>query len=268
MTRTYRIPILLIPLLFWACEHFEYSPSEVRVDDEDKYQTEKNIQRFKNQKVGDTLTIAAFGDSQRFHRETAELVQALNKRNDIDLVLHTGDIADFGIQEEFDWMNDKFTELNMPILTVIGNHDLVANGSEVYRQMFGEFDYVVDHERFRFIFLNTNSLEFGFDGTVPNLNWLDQQLADTSMYDQAMVINHVPPFNADFDPNLISEYGEILGRYGKTVLALNGHHHNYNYGILPESNVHFLNTMSAKQKRYIELTITRSGDSWHQIINL
>ena len=39
------------------------------------------------------------GDSQRWYDETADFVSHLNKRDDIDFVIHGGDVSDFGVTD-------------------------------------------------------------------------------------------------------------------------------------------------------------------------
>ena len=37
------------------------------------------------------------GDSQRWYDETLDFVGEINKRDDIDFVIHGGDMSDFGV---------------------------------------------------------------------------------------------------------------------------------------------------------------------------
>lgn len=44
------------------------------------------------------------GDSLRWYNEAEDFVTVLNKRNDVDFVIHGGDISDFGLTKEFMWV--------------------------------------------------------------------------------------------------------------------------------------------------------------------
>ena len=58
----------------------------------------KNIARIEEICEGkDTLRFVLMGDSQRWYDETEDFVKALNKRDDVDFVIHGGDISDFGL---------------------------------------------------------------------------------------------------------------------------------------------------------------------------
>ena len=69
--------------------------------------------------------------------------------------------------------------MDKPYLPVIGNHDFIANGPLIFEKMYGPFDYSFKLGKFKFVAVNTNSIEFAYDGSVPNMNWLKSQLSDT-----------------------------------------------------------------------------------------
>ena len=46
------------------------------------------------------------GDSQRWYDATEDFVKEINKRDDIDFVIHGGDMSDFGVTKEFLWQRD------------------------------------------------------------------------------------------------------------------------------------------------------------------
>ena len=54
----------------------------------------RNIQRIEEGCRGrNAIRFAVIGDTQRWYDETQEAVEAINRRNDIDFVIHTGDMA-------------------------------------------------------------------------------------------------------------------------------------------------------------------------------
>ncbi|MFZ6050607.1 metallophosphoesterase family protein [Halocola ammonii] len=257
--------LLLLSLSFSGCDWLEYSPNQLILDEDNKNLTERNISKLQATAEKDSLRIAVIGDTQRHYEDTESFVEAVNGRGDIDLVIHTGDITDFGLSQEFNWMGERLNQLNAPHFTVIGNHDFVAQGEDVYNEMYGPYNYSFNHSGVKFIFLNTNSREFNFNGRVPDLDWLESEVQNSEGFELAVVVMHVPIFSQDFDSGLESEFLEILSSSPTPVLTLNGHHHNYGSGELKNSGVPYINTDSVGKERFVLLDI-KSGAFSHQII--
>ena len=83
-----------------------------------------------------TIRFIAMGDSQRWYDETVDFVNAVNKRDDIDFVVHGGDFSDFGLTDEFLWQRDIMNGLHVPYVALIGNHDCLGTGAETYKAVF------------------------------------------------------------------------------------------------------------------------------------
>ncbi|MFN2439489.1 MAG: metallophosphoesterase, partial [Chitinophagaceae bacterium] len=147
---------------------FLYNLNEVRLEENQKNLNAKNIQKIEAIRPLDTLKFILIGDSQRFYSELDDFVKEANGLKNIAFVALAGDISDFGLSKEFQWVNRKLTKLSMPYIAVIGNHDMLANGRKVYEQMFGAEDFTFTCNGNKFICLNTNSREKGFDGSLPN----------------------------------------------------------------------------------------------------
>ena len=63
---------------------------------------QRNIARIEESFKGkDTLRYAFISDSQRWYDELEAFVKHANTRDDIDFVIHGGDVADFGLTKEF-----------------------------------------------------------------------------------------------------------------------------------------------------------------------
>jgi predicted phosphodiesterase len=239
-----------------ACEQIEYSPNEVRLEEDEKDLTRKNFDKIQalNLDKKSSFRFAVISDTQRFYDEVDDAVDALNKRNDIDFVIIDGDITDFGITKEYRWINERMQKLKVPYLTVIGNHDCQGNGKKIYQAMFGPFNYNMNIGRNRFVFINTNSLEF--DSPVPDLNYFRSALEDTANFDQAFVIAHVAPFDVDFDKNLEQEFVRI-SHENKVKVSIHGHQHIY---LEPKKYyndaVDYLIVGSVSKRGYEEVTVT------------
>ncbi|MEN7548308.1 metallophosphoesterase [Rapidithrix thailandica] len=260
------IAVGIAAMIFGQC--ISYSPFEITLEDHEKDLTQKNLNRLLDNPTGnsDTVTFAFIGDTQRFYDASTDFVNVLNKRSDIEFVIHSGDISDFGLDLEFSLMAEILGKLKVPYLTVIGNHDIIYNGRRIYEQMFGPMDYSFTYKGFRFVMLNTNGREFGFSGKVPDIPWLDEQLSDTSHYKNALVIQHVPPGNDDFDNTLETSYAQTLSKWGKTLLSMNGHNHDYSIGEPYNDGVTYLNSFSTSKKSYVVVKIWEGGFS-HVVVD-
>ena len=88
-----------------ACQ-VDYHPYDTRIDGECGINA-KNIARIEASTAGKSaIRFAVISDTQRWYDETQKAVSALNARGDIDFVLHTGDMADFGMKAEFERQRD------------------------------------------------------------------------------------------------------------------------------------------------------------------
>ena len=114
-----------ILLLLYRCDLIEYHPYNVRLHGQTGI-NEKNIARIEESCKGkDTLRFVLMGDSQRWYDETEAFVKALNNRDDVDFVIHGGDISDFGLTKEFLWVRDIMEKLKVPYVALLGNLSLI-----------------------------------------------------------------------------------------------------------------------------------------------
>lgn len=242
-----------------SCEVFEFNPNQIILDDDQKGLTRKNMGMIRTIPPPDTLKFIFMGDTQRFYDDSDDFVKSANQFDDVSFAIHAGDISDFGLVKEFKWVNDIMAGLTVPYLTVIGNHDLLANGRKGYYEMFGDYNYTFEYGPNRFIFLNTNSREFEFDGTVPDLDWLQNQLADNPENKNTIIISHIPPFDADYDPDLELAYANLLAKDKNVKLSLHGHQHAFNDGEFYDDGVRYFVTTSMNKRGYALVSVWDSG---------
>lgn len=252
-----KITILLLALFFFSCENmFDYSPYVIDFDNENKNINQKNIDKLQETKADNTIRIAFTGDTHRFFDKFDNFVNAANQDNSIDFVIHVGDISDFGLPQQYIWGNSYLLNLNFPYFVVLGNHDMVGNGGLAYHEMYGEFNFSFLYGQTKFIFINTNSREFNFNGKIPDINWLDSQLQPNSDFENAVVVFHVPPNDADFDSSLNEEFQATLAKYNNLIFAVHGHLHGHNIYTLNSENVNYVNVYSAGYEKFNIINIT------------
>jgi Icc protein len=219
------IPLISIIMLLNGCGGFEYSPNQVFSGDSPKEINKRNIKRLAEEPGDDRIRFVLTGDSQRAYRNAEDMVSAINKLPEIDFVLLAGDISDFGLSQEMEWIDRIFSKLNRPYIGVIGNHDLVANGERAFKRMFGELNFSFVYNGVKFVCHNTNSRESSFSGNVPDLVWLKQQFLPEPEVNAYVAVSHVPPGDADFDEDLEDDYIKIINNAPNTLASLYAHQH-------------------------------------------
>ena len=254
-----KIVLLINVFLLLACEDiFDYSPYAIDFSDENRNVNQRNIEKLHARENDDTISIAFTGDTHRFFDETELFVSAVNKNKAIDFVIHVGDIADFGLPKQYLWANSYLLKLNVPYFVVIGNHDLVGNGSQAYLEMFGVLNYSFIYNSIKFVFINTNSREFKFNGNVPDIQWLDKQLQPNIDFTKAVVIFHVPPTDGDFDASLKEAFQNSLAHYNNVLFTVHGHlHHHEIYKPFADS-ILFINVFGAEHLKYNSIKISNN----------
>jgi len=214
-------------LLLLGCGGFEYSPNQAFSGDSPKNLNQKNIQRLNQTQGNERIRFILTGDSQRSYKDSEDLVAAVNKLPEIDFLVLAGDISDFGLSQEMEWIDQIFSKLNSPYIGVIGNHDLTANGEKVFKRMFGELDFSFIYQGVKFVCHNTNSRESSFSGNVPDIQWLKQQFLPQEGVNAYVAVAHVPPGDGDFDAALETDYVNTINNSPHTLAALFAHQHNY-----------------------------------------
>ncbi|WP_229214218.1 metallophosphoesterase family protein [Dyadobacter flavalbus] len=258
--------VLISGLVSLSCNGiFQYNPNQVIFRDNEKNLTVKNIERIRSVPPEDTVRFILMGDTQRWYDEAELFVKSANSQKDISFVLHAGDISDFGLSQEFKWVNEIMSGLKYPYLTVIGNHDIVANGSASYRKMYGALNYSFEHGNNKFIFINTNSREYAFDGTIPDLNWLRAELRNNPENKNAIVIAHVPPFDGDFDRDLEVPYSQMLADDPNVKFSLYGHQHSFRNEEYYKDGVQYILSTAMGKRGYIVMTTWKGGYKAEQI---
>ena len=146
----------------------------------------------------DTIRFIFMGDTQRSYNETEDFVKYVNQLDSIDFIIHGGDYTEFGLKKEFEWNDDILSKLKVPYVGLIGNHDVIGNGDQVFRKIFGNenFSFVVSDVKF--VCLNTNAIEYDYSHPVPDFNFLKNEIADSTRNKRTIVVMHAPPGNEQF----------------------------------------------------------------------
>lgn len=154
-------------------------------------------------------------------------IQDINSNSAIKFVLITGDITEFGSDEELRLAKQMLDSLERPWYIVPGNHDAnwSESGGNSFREIFGSETFEFKYNGYQFIGTNSGPNMRMSPGQVPreNLVWLDSVFnAEPESRMPVIFINHYP-----LDDGLNNWY-EVIDRL-KTrniQLALCGHGHN------------------------------------------
>lgn len=260
--------LALFALATVSCDLIEYHPYDVKIDSRYKHINAKNIARIEaNQTGSDTIRIALMGDTQRCYDETVDFVKDINKRHQVDFVIHGGDISDFGMAKEYMWMHDILSKLYVPYVAVIGNHDIVGHGKEVYRAIYGDYNFSFTFKGTKFVCLNTNALEYDYSTPIPDYQFIEQQIKDTATnYTQTIAVMHVKPFDDEFNNNTVYYFQDQIKKLRNPLCALAAHSHVLLDKELYGDGFHYIGCDDIKDRNYLLFTITKNHYSY-QVIN-
>lgn len=217
--------------LLSSCDKLiEFSPYSAFVSADRQNTSEKNLTRlYADNDHGhfEPFRFALVSDSHLYFDELAKAVDHINKSGDFDFAIHGGDMTDGGLIKEFDVFQDVMKKLEIPYFTVIGNHDLLANGRSIYSDMYGKENYSLIYKECKFIFFNDVVWELNY--AEPDFGWLRQELQDRNEFRHVFVIAHIPPWSDQFFLSYFFVFNLLMNEYNVT-LSIHGHHHDaYEY---------------------------------------
>lgn len=254
-------------LLCTACDMIDYHPYDSRtggISDTNQ----KNIERIEAICVEKTtFRFALTGDTQRQYNDTEDMVRHMNSLGNIDFVVHGGDISDFGVTKEFKWQHDILSKLSMPFVTLIGNHDVLGNGYQVYRSMFGPENFSFMAGNCKFVCLNTNAIEYDYSTPVPDFIFIENEINDSREREcRTIVAMHAPPLGEQFNNNVAKVFQEYVKKFSGLLCCLHAHEHNYNVRDLFDDGVLYYGCSSVGKRNYLVFTVTPEGYT-HEVVN-
>lgn len=204
----------------------EYHPYDTRIDGRTDMNA-ANIARIEAACAGRrSIRFAVISDTQRWYDETEAAVDALNCRDDLDFVLHAGDIADFGMRSEFELQRDILNRLKVPYVCLIGNHDCLATGEIIFREVFGDYNTAFTAGNVRVLCLNTNAMEFDSREAVPNFGFIGAQLETfPDGAEKTVAVMHAQPFSEQFDNDVAEIFEHYLRSFPALQFCVHGHSH-------------------------------------------
>ncbi|GHE46714.1 outer membrane protein assembly factor BamB family protein [Sphingobacterium griseoflavum] len=234
-------------------------------------------QPFKFAQVTDTHVGGATGAE-----DLRRTVRDLNQQQDLDFVILSGDVTEFGSDDELQLAKQILDSLHLPLYVIPGNHDSnwSESGANSFRKVFGGETFFFRHKGF--MFLGTASgpnMRMG-PGQVPreNLVWMDSVFAAHPDVETPLIyINHYPQ-----DSSLNNWYEAIDRLKQRNVqLILCGHGHNnklYDWegipGVMGRSNLrakdsvggyNIISIADGKAVYRVRKPLVATNESWLQV---
>lgn len=159
-------------------------------------------------------------------------VNDINSLNALSFAIITGDITEFGSDDQFRLAKQILDSLSIPWYIVPGNHDMKwsASGGTSFAAIFGSERFVFDYQGYRFIGLHQGPRIRMGDAywTEDDVSWLDSVLSTTPLPDSKSIIaTHYPA-----DSGIANWYRVTdVARKHNVQAFLNGHWHRNYYGL-------------------------------------
>ncbi|MDE6807617.1 MAG: metallophosphoesterase [Prevotella sp.] len=264
----WRLLLLLIAAFsLTACEGvFQVHPYDVHLDGE------RNINDKNKAKIEaafaqkDTLRVAFISDTHLWHSEARDGVADINGRPDVDFVIHCGDLTDTGTTKEYKWARSIFDDLRVPYVALIGNHDFLGTGDQVYSYMYGDMDFSFIASRVKFVCLNTNATEYDYMAAVPNFDFMENEIiSDSSCFDRTVIVMHAPPYCEQFNNNVCKAFHRYLDFFPGLMCCVYGHNHSDDVEEIYGDGLIFYGIDCAEHRNYRIMTITPDGYEMEQI---
>lgn len=130
------------------------------------------------------------------------IVNGINKHDNIRFVVITGDISQNGHSSEFEKAKNLLDKLSVKYYLIPGEHDIKFSetGGSKIKDLWGDDKFTFEYEGMKFIGLSNACDWHGISGhfSVEGLNWLDSLLAGTKPDQELVLLTHFP-FTSETD---------------------------------------------------------------------
>jgi Icc-related predicted phosphoesterase len=251
-------------LFIISCDQFNYHPYDGKINIEEFQANNYNLEKLGKNQFEDSMKFVVISDTHREDDDTKDFVRHLNLRKSnerIDFLIHAGDITNFGIKNDYKWTTEILSHLELPYITIIGNHDIRGHGDITYKKIFGEENFIFDIFNTRFICLNTNFLEYENSGNLSNAIFIEKTLSETkknSKINRTIVVMHSPPNSEQFaDFHSIKKFHELILQFPNLLFCLHGHNHSLSHTRLEEIN--YFGCPSIEKRTYLVFTLYKNN---------
>jgi len=200
--RTYfRLALIVLILCFWGyIEIGDLFP--IKVHDLNRHGLDAINVRYK----GSPITFAFLGDPKN-SPVFQQIVRKLNNDASLQFAIIGGDLVLYPDRETFKSFLEQRRDLEIPSLTLPGNHDVAFDNMDLYYHIFGRMYYAFVLGNSKFIFLDdSNEMDIGDEQEA----WLKKELKDGMNYKYRFVFMHVPLWDPRDKPGVLIRYAHSL----------------------------------------------------------
>lgn len=168
---------------------------------------------------------------------------------------------------EFEKQRDILNKLKVPYVCLLGNHDCLATGKEVFNIIFGNENFAFSAGNVRFICLNTNALEFDYTEAIPDFNFLGNELKSISPAIQKTVVAmHASPYSEQFNNNIAPIFQQYIKQFPNLLFCVHGHGHTVAVNDLFQDGILYYECASINKRSYLYFTINQENYTY-EVIN-
>jgi len=245
-----RVPALVLIVLFTlsACR---FSPWETRMSCDDHVSGQWGRLDAMETRMAEApaYSVALISDIHGSLNDLMRIIDRLNGRDDLAFALVLGDLTNSGLAEEFDPVCRAFSSLEVPRFYVIGNHDALGTGREIFQDRFAPLDYAFTFLGTPFVLSNNNRYEFP---DAPNIEWIPSSTTGV-----AVGAAHVPPVPDVFDAEEVAQLNRRAAALGLTH-TVHGHRHHFRHWFDEFGLEHYM-TNNLQGAKFGLMTIHQSG---------
>ncbi|MEH0155727.1 metallophosphoesterase [Limibacter armeniacum] len=234
---------------FTGCtKTFDYSPYQTFVDKDERNTTSNQLNKIliNSSDTFQPFRFALISDNHLAYDSFTDALDLIAQDSSLSFVLHGGDIADNGFLREFEVFHNHMADLPIPFLTVIGNHDYLSNGEDVYAIMFGERNYSFVYNDIKFVVFDNVTLE---SNQVPEFEWIEKELTDGLNHTHTLTLSHIPPTSNTFTIEQQERLSSLMKNF-KVTLSMHGHIGKYSFEESFEDGVRYLTVDLSGQRTF------------------
>jgi 3',5'-cyclic-AMP phosphodiesterase len=216
----YSLIIVLFASLVSCDEMTDFSPYDANTSYRNLNAT--NILKNENvTQIADSLTFIAISDSHSSYSDLRAVVNSINKMERVSFVVVCGDVTNLGLCKEYEDYYNIIRKLNIPFITLIGNHDYLSNGKLIYNKMFGPTNFYFETGNYRMIMFDDIVWENG--NYEPDFNWLQEALNTPTAN---ILFMHIPLWDAQLENGFGDKLKAIIEN-NDVIISISGHEHGY-----------------------------------------
>jgi predicted phosphodiesterase len=222
-----KVCLIIVWLLAWVGTGLAGDPGPLPARDWNRH----NLERI-TAPAGNPLTFAVLGDSRSNPPVFRQILGQMDRSPGLAFAIIVGDLVETGSAENFrEFLKLVRHNLRLPLLTVLGNHDLEKDqGPRLYRAIFGP-DYYAFHLLDHYFIVVNDAEPHGLG--EPQWLWLEEELKKSRAYKTRLVFLHVPLFDPRggekrhcLPETTGRRLAALLRQYGVTHIFA-GHIHSY-----------------------------------------